>query len=99
MSNATSLSEESDTSVLSLASVLKPAYGPIRKTARAYWLENAIVSLERQGHSNKVILKVLGTFKAKFSLRWKPATQEMNDSYADEDEAAEYGAHAFAALL
>ena len=73
-----------------------PAITPALGGAMA---EAAGVCLESQGHRHGVHLRAIGHLNATHSLDWPPIGDQERRTWADLQEATEYGATAIAALL
>lgn len=54
--------------------------------------EHAAVCLEKNGHQQKIVLKLRGNFRTKHPLTWPPATEQVRRGSADLQEATELGA-------
>jgi hypothetical protein len=57
------------------------------------------VCLESQGHSQGVLLRVSGYVDNTYTLTWPPVSDQALRTWADHQEATEYGATAIAVLL
>jgi hypothetical protein len=57
-----------------------------------YYAEAAAYCLNDQHHSNGVELKIAGSIQATANLNWPPLHASSENSYADSEEATEYGA-------
>ena len=57
------------------------------------------VCLESQGHSQGVLLRVTGHLNHTYGLNWPSVTDQTRRTWADLEEATEYGAAAVAVLL
>ena len=57
------------------------------------------VCLESQGHRQGVLLRVTGHISNTYTLSWSPIDDQARRSWADLQEATEYGATAVAVLL
>ena len=57
------------------------------------------VCLESQGHHQGVLLRVTGHLNSTHALNWPPVSAQALKTWADPQEATEYGATAIAVLL
>jgi hypothetical protein len=59
----------------------------------------AAVALEEEGHSSGVRMTINGDYSDQLAVLWTPVTDQARNTYADPDEATEFGACAIAFLL
>ena len=62
-------------------------------------VQAAAVCLELQGHDQGVRLQIDGQINGSYSLVWPPADDQAHRTWADHQEATEYGATAVAVML
>jgi hypothetical protein len=65
----------------------------------SFLAEAASHCLRRNGHVNPVILRVTGDASTSGSLKWGEANEEGEGTWADLQEAAEYGAYGVAIIV
>jgi hypothetical protein len=61
--------------------------------------ESGRVCFDEHGHPRPVKLKVRGTFRRVFHVKWEPATDQLRRTYNDEEVATENGAYGVAFFL
>jgi hypothetical protein len=72
----------------------------ITEVTGAYIVEAAKVALQNQGHSDSIVLEVVGDFSEEFKIRWNPPLPpSIVESWLDERKTAENAAIAIAFLL
>lgn len=80
--------------------ILKEGFPAISKSVGAYLAEGGAYCLEAQGHKIGVVLELTGAFEEKVKLLWpEQIDNQIMRTWADTQEATEFGAIAVAILI
>src|SRR6478672_799069 len=83
---------------LRLASLVSLECG-LKKAFLECLCQSATVCFDEQGHSPGVSMQITGQNQTRYLIFWEAIDEEMRRTWADREEATEYGAYCIAFLL
>lgn len=78
---------------------LSKGFPGVTPTFGSMLAEAGAVCFEDQGHTGGAQLQVQGVFRTKYQVFWEHVTDQMINSYSDEEFTTEHGAYGVAFLL